>query len=198
MAKAVVLKINNEQISFSPIRVDRSKIYGSRKRIAMDELNRPCTKAALTADGAQLLVSGMVSQAYFTKEGRWVTRGEMVGIDSLGNIVETKASTLGVEQVLEGPVDASEVLNINLQNVYYLEPEIKDSQIFQRLKMGEIFKFKFNYAAGLEEETAYLISNEDGYFALVGKPFADHWIDEGEVFIPVEEEEADDLDFEAL
>ena len=72
MAKAVIVKHAGETISFAPTKVDRAKIYGARKRIAVDAAGRDCTRASLTADGSQLLVSGMTAQAYFTGEGRWV------------------------------------------------------------------------------------------------------------------------------
>ena len=96
MAKAVIVKHAGETISFAPTKVDRAKIYGARKRIAVDAAGHDCTRASLTADGSQLLVSGMIAQAYFTGEGRWVTRNEMVGLDADGNKVDTKPSTLGI------------------------------------------------------------------------------------------------------
>ena len=199
MAKPVIIKHNEETAFFSPTRVDRAKIYGARKRIAVDTLNRSCTRAALTSDGRQLLVSGMTAQAYFNSGGIWVTRNEMVGIGPEGDVVDIKPSTLGLEQVLEGPVDPTEILNLELQSVFFLDSEETPPLLLEHLKAGSVFKFPFNYAAGLEVETAYLVSNDEGIFALVGKPIDDHWVDEGETFVaPEDEEETDDFDFEDL
>ena len=199
MVKAVIVKYGDETISFAPTRVDRAKIYGARKRIAVDAAGRVCTRAALTADGSQLLASGMTAQAYFTGEGRWVTRSEMVGLDVDGNKVDTKPSTLGVEQAVDGPVDPVEVLGLELKSVFFLEPEATSLKLLEQLKAGEVFRCLFNYASGLETETAYLVANDDGLFALVGKPIDEHWVEEGETFVaPEVEEDADDLDFEAL
>ncbi len=199
MAKSVLITYGGESLSFSPTRVDRAKIYGARKRIATDGKGRTCTRAALSADGSQLLVSGMTAQGYFAGDGRWVMRNEMVGIDIEGNQVETKSSTLGVPQVVEGPVDPFEILDLAVEGVFWLEPEQGASSLLDKLKGGDVYKFPFNYAAGLEVETAYLIANDEGFFALVGKPTMGHWLEEGEVFVPSEvEEETDDLDFEAL
>lgn len=199
MAKPVIVTSGGETVTFAPTRVDRSKIYGSRKRIAVDSIGRACTRAALTADGSQLLVSGMTAQGHFTSEGRWVARTEMVGLDADGNTVETKPSTLGVPQAVEGPVDPLEVLDLDLESVFSLEPEQASGKLLEKLKSGEIFKCPFSYAAGLEVDTAYLLANAEGIFALVGKPIVEWWVEEGEVFVPPDvEEEADDLDFEAL
>jgi hypothetical protein len=199
MAKAVIVKHAGETISFAPTKVDRAKIYGARKRIAVDAAGHDCTRASLTADGSQLLVSGMIAQAYFTGEGRWVTRNEMVGLDADGNKVDTKPSTLGIEQAVEGPVDPTEVLGLALQSVFFLEPEATSLKLLEQLKAGGVFKCPFNYTTGLEIETAYLVANDDGVFALVGKPIDEHWVQEGETFVaPEVEEDTDDLDFEAL
>ena len=199
MAKPVIVTSGSETITFSPTRVDRSKIYGARKRIAVDSGGRVCTRAALTADGSQLLVSGMTAQGYFTTDGCWVARNEMVGLDTEGNVVEMKPSTLGVPQAVEGPVDPIEVLDLEIESVVWLEPEHASGGLIDKLKSGEVYKCPFNYAAGLEVETAYLVANDEGVFALVGKPVLERWVEEGEVFVPSEgEEEAEDLDFEAL
>ena len=199
MAKSVLVNYLGETVSFTHARVDRAKIYGARKRIAVDGAGRDCARASLTTDGSQLLVSGMTAQAYFTAEGRWVTRGEMVGLDADGNKVDTKPSTLGLEQVVEGPINPNEVLGMELQSVFILETESTSSKLFVQLKAGDVFKCPFNYAAGLEVETAYLVANEEGVFALVGKSVNEHWVDEGETFVaPEVEEDADDLDFDAL
>ena len=51
----------------------------------------------------------------------------------------------------------------------------------------------------LEIEAAYLVANDEGVFALVGKPVVERWVEEGETFVPPEvADDSDDLDFEAL
>jgi hypothetical protein len=200
MAKPILLNWGEESVSFAPTRVDRSKIYGSRKRIAVDASGATCTKASLTTDGSLIIKSGMMAQGYFTPEGRWVQRNEMVGLDEECNTVETKPSTLGVPQPLEGPVDAKEVLDLVIQSVYLLAPESVPDKLTEALKSGEVFRFPFNYSADLEVETAYLVSNDEGTFALIGKPRIANFVEETTSFVPdaPDEEEADDLDFDSL
>jgi hypothetical protein len=143
----------------------------------------------------------MIAQGYFTTEGRMIQRSEMVGLDAAGNTVETKPSTLGVLQDLTGPVEAIEVLELQIQSVYFLTPESVSAKLSDELKAGKIYRFPFNYMAGLETETAYLLCNEEGTFALSGKPQNTVWVDESTSFVPEAadtEEESDDLDFESL
>jgi hypothetical protein len=200
MAKSVLVKRGNETFSFSPHKVERARLYGSRKRVPIDQAGSICQRALLTADGAQMLVSGMISQAYFTTDDRWVPRSDMVGLDADGNRVDVKPSTLGHAQDLEGSIEPEDMLYLQVESVYFLEPEDCNAGFLDELKSGTIYRFPFNYAAGLAVETAYLFANEEGVFAVVGQPAAVTWVEEGQVFVPaaLEEEDTDDLDFEAL
>jgi hypothetical protein len=48
-------------------------------------------------------------------------------------------------------------------------------------------------------ETAYLVGNDEGYFALVGKSTQIEWIESATLFEAVETTEpVDDLDFESM
>lgn len=199
MAKLVILSLGGASSSFDAVKLERSKLYGSRKRIAIDAMDRQCLKAALSADGSQLIRSGMTAQGYFSADGSPVSRTEMVGIDADGNVVEVKPSTLGVEQDLSGSVSASEVLDIELESVFWLESIEVSESLITSLKEGAIYKCAFNYTAGLEVETAFVVSNAEGVFAIVGKPAEPRWVEEGTVFLAeVTEDEEDELDFESL
>ena len=200
MAKPLMVSLGSEVFSFSVSEVERADLYGSRKRLPTDGAGRTCVRAALTQDGSLLIASGMSGQGYFNAAGQFVPRGKLVGLDTQGSLVESQPSTLGVPQALEGPVDPSRVLDLELLSVYLIAPEQDAGSLLDRLKAGEIFACDFNYAASLEVERAYLLSNDHGLFALVGKPVAVGWVEEGTRFAPpVEETEAsDELDFEML
>jgi hypothetical protein len=199
MAKPLVVSIDGVTASFPVTLVNRSKIYGSRKRVAIDAQGRDCTRAALSSDGATLIVSGMTTQGYFTRAGRAVSRDEMVGLDAEGKIVEVKPSTLGVEQKADGPVDPSELLKVSVQSVYFLETQEDKTGLAERLKQGEVLRVAFNYVAGLGVETAYLVGNDAGCFAIVGTPVEDQWVGEAQHYVqPEESVDPNDLDFDAM
>jgi hypothetical protein len=200
MAKPLMVSLGSEVFSFTLSEIERSDLYGRRKRLPTDSGGRTCVRAALTRDGSLLIASGMSGQGYFNAAGQFVPRGKLVGLDNKGLIVESQPSTLGLPQALEGPLDPSRVLDLELLSVYLLSPEREGGALLDRLKAGEIFACDFNYAASLEVERAYLLSNDHGLFALVGKAVAVGWVEEGARYAPtVEEAEAsDDLDFEML
>jgi hypothetical protein len=171
-----------------------------RKRLPIDAKGEPCVKASLTMDGANLLLSGMTAQGYFNSSGTPVSRSETIGIDAQGKKVDQIPSTLGVAQSLDGPVSPSEILDLDIQSIFCLEPINVDDDFLSKLKSGVVYKFLFNYMAGLEMETAYLVANEEAIFALVGKSANTEWIEEAAIYIPLEGDDIDteDLDFEAL
>lgn len=200
MAKSVILAHQGTHSAFQAIKVERTKVYGSKKRIALDASGKECTKLALTADGQHLLKSGCAAQGYFNANGDPISRSDMVGIDEEGNIVESKPSTLGEPQALTGPVDPTNVLLLAIQSVYYLDPVEVDAGLAKTLQAGDIYQCPFNFSAGLEVETAYVLANAEGYFALVGKTTDTRWIEQGAVFVTTDEEDlgGDELDFESM
>ena len=200
MAKPVIISLAGKDYSFDSVRIDRAKLYGVRKRLPIDAKGEPCVKASLTMDGANLLLSGMTAQGYFNSSGTPVSRSEMIGIDAQGKKVDQIPSTLGVAQSLDGPVSPSEILDLDIQSIFCLEPINVDDDFLSKLKSGVVYKFLFNYMAGLEMETAYLVANEEAIFALVGKSANTEWIEEAAIYIPLEGDDIDteDLDFEAL
>lgn len=200
MAKPLVVTLEAQTYGFVLSELERSDLYGSRKRIALDDQGRTCTRAALTVEAGLLVASGMSGQGYFNAQGHGIPRANLVGIDAKGEIVQTQASTLGVPQELHGPVDPGDVLNLELLGVYQLEPEHEAGVLIDRLKSGDIFSCRFNYAASLEVEKAYLLANDQGFFALVGKPITVDWVEEGMQFAPPLEaaQTPEDLDFEML
>jgi hypothetical protein len=200
MAKPLMVSLGTESFSFNLSEVERADLYGSRKRLPTDSNGRTCIRAALTQDGSLLIASGMSGQGYFNASGQYVPRGRLVGVNAQGAVVESQPSTLGLPQALEGPVDPSVVLDLELLSVYLLDPEQASGALLDRLKAGEIYACNFNYAASLEVERAYLLANDQGVFALVGKPVSVGWVEEGARFAPPVEaaEASDDLDFEML
>jgi hypothetical protein len=199
MAKPIIVSLSGKESSFALAKVERSKLYPTRKRVPLDGNGVPCSRAAMMSDGNIVLRSGMTAQGYFTAAGRWVAKEELVGINPDGSVAELKPSTLGVAQVLEGPVPARDLLDLKVDGVYVLEPESVDAALLASLQQGNLYRFPFNYGTDYNCETAYLVANEDGVFAVVGNPVVPAWVEEATVYVAEPEEEtAGDLDFEMM
>ena len=79
-----------------------------------------------------------------------------------------------------------------------LTPEGLDPDLQKRLLGGEVFRFPFNYRADYNAETAFLIGNKSGFFALVGQPAPGEWCELETVAAETYDDAGDDdeLDFE--
>ncbi len=201
MARQIVVSgPEGTQSTFDFAKVERSRLYGRRLRVALDPDGQPCVKAALTTDGSLMIKSGMTAQGYFDDEGVWVPNRELVGLDEDGRALQRVESTLGVEQPLKGPVAPERVLDLRISSVYELSPVDVAPELVLALRSGDVFEFQFNYRADYKAETALLLANTEGdLFALVGRPTEPIWHDPQETLSPygeLEDEDADDLDFE--
>jgi hypothetical protein len=198
MAKTINISFKGEAAVFAYKPIDRTVLYGKRRRIAFDEAGNECAKASLLADGSLLIRSGMTAQGYFTPENIWVPQGELEAINPDGSVPELFPATVG-ESVEASEVTATEALQMRFDTTYSLEPESLADSIKKILDGGGILQFPFNPRADYQLEQAILVGNENGYFALIGQPIEYEFASLSSLVSVTEEAESestDDLDFE--
>ena len=151
----------------------------------------------LTTDGDLLVRQGMTAQGYVDPQGHPIATRDMVGLDPQGEPVERVDSTLGVAQALEGPVDPREVLDLRLASVYMLDPVDLPDALRDSLQGGDVYRFAFAYRSGFKQDTAFLVANDAGFFALIGQSTVTPWSELAQVPIDTfEDDDDDDLDFD--
>jgi hypothetical protein len=200
MAKAIAVQYNGESSSFSFAKLDREKLYGRKERQVMDPDGGRCTPAWLSSDGAALVPSGGVAVLFVDEAFLTVERSSLKATDAAGVELPLKLSTLGVEQVLE-PVDAATVLDHSIATVYVLAPETLGPNLAAELAAGKIFRAPFNYRDDYLLETMFLLRNEAGIYALVGRPHGYAMVAKDVAPAAAEEEHdelGDDLDFSMM
>lgn len=198
MAKTINLTYGGETAVFAYKPIDRTVLYGKRRRVAFDLDGNECAKASLLSDGSLLIRSGMTAQGYFTPDNTWVPQGELEAMRPDGSTPELLPTTVG-EEVAAEKVSASEALNIRFGTTYSLEPEDLPAGIKKELDSGSLFRFPFNPRSDYEMETGILVGNENGYFALIGQPVAYEFSALASVVSITDEaasDASDDLDFE--
>lgn len=198
MAKPVVVSHLGATSSFQFSKLERQKLYGSRRRIPVDAQGGTCTRAALTDDGAVLISAGMIAQGWFDPDGRQVETRDIGAQAPDGSPLSPAPSTLGEVQELIGPLPATELLDLAISSVYQLHPETLAPQLEASLSAGELWRCSFNYRSDFRAETGYLVANEHGHFLLVGVPVEQRFL-ESQAPPPPDDDEADeDLDFDML
>ena len=197
MVKGIVVSFAGEESSFALEKIDRTKLYGSRRRVAVDSSGTVCSRAALTEDGQAVLRAGMTAQGYFDPDGRQVESASLTAVDEAGNPLDLVASTLGVAQQLTGPVDPKELLDLAVTAVYQLVPEKLAPGLSAEIAAGRILRAPFNYRPDYRSELAYILQNDAGCFAVIGVLVSPTWL-EPDAPPPADDAESDDgdLDFE--
>ncbi len=198
MAREIVVEQAGQTSRFGLAKVDRTKLYGTRRRVPLDPSGQACARAELTSDGALLIRAGMTAQGYFDDAGFWYSASDLKGIRADGTEASFTDTTLGHSQPLT-PVDAQRVLNCRVESVYALDPAEVAPELRAALEGGAIYEFPFNYRAGYAPPTAFLVANATGIYALVARPFEPSWCSLGQVVADDFSEDDgldDDLDFE--
>jgi hypothetical protein len=195
----VHINFKGEEAQFSHKKIDRSKLYGSRKRVPLDPLGENCLRCSLSDDGLTLIMSGMTSQGYFDSDMNWIPNKELIGMDSSGKVLNKIPATLGIAQdaLLS---DLEQLLDLAVDSIYQLDPEEVHPSIQAALESGKALNFPFNYREDYHAESAYLVLNDEGYFVLIGNPTKPIWMELDQVIEENFEDEVgddnDDLDFE--
>lgn len=200
MARSIVVNWGGEVSEFGLSRVSRDKLYGRKVKMVVDEDGNPTEAAYLTRDGSALLLKGAMAMIYVNDDFDVTERSDLQAIDAEGEPLESIPSTLGVEQELHGPVDPARVLDHLAKAVYVLDPETLGDKLREALEDGEIFETNFAYRSGFNSDPAFLLHNEEGFFAIVGEEATFDFLYK-EQAAEVEEDddedpfEDDDLDF---
>lgn len=177
MARGIVVTREGRESRFALQLVDRSKLYGARKRVVVDDQDRPCESGQLSVDGNVLLLSDSRALLYLDGNGDVIDRSELRAVGPDDAPLTRLESTLDVPQELTGPVPPERVLDLAVTSVYRLDPETIDEDLAQALARGELWEAPFNYVGGYERQVLVLLQNSEGVFGLVGEPAQIAWFD---------------------
>lgn len=168
MARQILIRRDGEENAFSFVKVDREKLYGKKRRVVVDELERECQAGWLSTDGTALVMAGGTAHVWVDEAWAAAEQDERVAVDEAGNVLELCASTLGVPQDAQ-VVSERRVLDHVIAVVYQLTPESLGKRLEAELAEGKIVELPFRYRDGLEPDTMFVLRNDEGIFALVGR-----------------------------
>jgi len=150
--------------------IDRKRLHGFTKRVALDPDGNECAMANLTRDGRHVLSSGSTVDLYVNERGDSVSRPELTPVNSDGRTLETLSPTTGRSQEVEGPISPYEFLDHVAVKVFSLDPEEISAALRSALARGEIFKIPFRPRKTVRETPAFLLANEKGLYLVQAEP----------------------------
>ena len=149
---------------FRLLSIDRKKLHGFKKRIALDENGNECASAHLTRDGRFLLGAGSTSDLYINDKGDAVRRSELVAVDETGKPLKKFLATVDRTELLENPCKLEDLLNHIVTQVHALEAETLDPLLEKALHDGAIFRVPYRPRAMYTDSPAFLLANQHGIF----------------------------------
>lgn len=169
MARAIVLRLGDEESRFGITKLDREKLYGKKERVVVDEENRPCQPGWLTADGSALVPVGGTAHVWIDESWTAAEQNERKAVDEAGQPLVLHPSTLDVPQSAV-QVPPERVLDHVTHTIYELSAESVGASLRAALKEGAIFEVPFAYRDGHDSDRAFVLESPEGIFALVGRP----------------------------
>jgi len=176
MARQLLFDFDGEPSAFDLTRHGREKLHGRKRKVVVDDEGRPCQRALLTEDGATLIPPGGAAELYLDAAFDVVEKGDRQAVDAAGRALEPVPSTLGVAQRLVGPVSAQRLLDHVTPVVYQLDPASLGPRLQAGLAEGGVYESRFSYVDGWDAQALFLVQNDTGVYALVGRPTGFDWV----------------------
>lgn len=203
MARTLVLDYKGTQISCSPEKVDRTKLYGFIDVEALDSKGRKCQLATLADDGRTIVGMGGSAFGYLSPDGLWMDKSKLQPVNSEGKPIKPVPSSYDAPIPLKNTATIDEYLSHNIKGVYVAKLDGETAALLDELKKGTIYTFPYSFRGGLEFDVGFLLAGADGnIFFAVGLPTSIHFVGLEQVLPPEtegEEEVGDDsMDFSMM
>jgi hypothetical protein len=196
MAQELTFIVGGRDFVFSPIKLERSKVYGSTEKVVLDDNNQHCKTVNMDETGTVIIPKGGISLGILDEGMNWVERSNLVAVNNeTGEIVEQIPSTFTTPVSLNNKVSIEYFLDHSITTVYQLAGT--ENAELVKLIGNDIYEFKFNYRNSYDSNPAFLVANEIGLFMLVGYKNDFEFIALQETaVIDAEEEETETDDFD--
>jgi hypothetical protein len=198
MARELIFQVNASQFSFSPTKIDRSKIYGWTEIKAMDSKNVECKTFYMDRSGSIMIPKGGVSYGIIDSNGKWVNKNELLAVNPDGTPAQIIPSSFSASIVLDKTVSAEEFLDHAINAAYELSGEPAE---LIKLMDGKIFTFIYNYRDDYEGDNAFVLEAKDKLYLLVGKKLDFEFVGIEQTSIVSEEEPeelSEEIDFSMM
>ncbi len=194
MSRAIEVVYKGRATRFSPILIDRKRLHGFKRKIALDENGDECVSGLLTRDGNSLLLAGSTSETYLDANGDAINRSELVPVDATGKTLPVLPSTLDRTQTISEPVEPDEFLGCVVTKAYALEAESLDDTLHNTLRDGAVFRISFRPRASHTETPAFLLANNHGTFLIQAEPCCFEFVGLDQNLSDIEVEFGDEVD----
>lgn len=184
MSARLELIYRGKPMAFRMESIDRKRLLGCTRVVALDANGKECRTAHLTRDGTYLLLPGSTADVYVDADGNWVERSTVMRPDCAPAQAKRDAGPAD----LEGPVQVQELLDGVANRVHRLDTEAVHSALDAALRAGAIFRLNGRRREG----DTYLFANDAGVFLVSTEPCGFQFVGPSQVVTDTELAEDDD------
>lgn len=197
MAKEPIFKYKSSTYSASLVKLERDKVYGWTETKYRDSDDNLCTFMTLLDDGKTMLGTGALGLKSIDSQGNEIEKSTLIARYTDGSEAVLYSSVFDQETELDDSKSIHDYLDMDVKAVYQLRFTEGRKSLIDVLSEKKVLYFKFNYRAAYEQDDAFLISQGENIFAVIGRltSFQYSTLDIPTVFEDVAEESSDDLDF---
>jgi len=195
MPRSLSFTFNEHPVDFVMHKVDRSRLYGFKELLVLDDEGEPCELHTLAEDGKTLIGKGGTGIGYVDADGNWIEKAELAAVNLEGEEIVPVKSSFSAPIALAEKATESDFLDHNMRLIYRLESEAIDEKLEAELEAGAIFKFPYSFRGGLMADAGFLLHNSEGeIFFLVADPTTVEFVGLQQVAPTVAEESGGDED----
>jgi hypothetical protein len=148
--------MNGTEYAASPVKVDRSKLYGWTELKALDDDGRECRIVNTDETGTVIIPRGGLGLGILSPDMDWVERSSLKAVRNDGSDAELVKSSYSAPVELKDPVDAETFLDHSITSVYQLDgaPEELLSAVGDK-----IYTFTYSYRDSYKGDTAFVLAS---------------------------------------
>ena len=169
MAQTPVFKFKDIAFEAPLTKLNRDKVYGWVETKYADSDNNECNFITLLDDGKTMIDSGGLALKTINDIGDEIDKSTLIATNIAdGTPALLQPSVFEQENVLSTDKTLEDYLLMDVKSVYQLGIS-GDDQILALLKEHKVLYLPFNYRAGYDPDDAFLISQGEHIFIVVGK-----------------------------
>ena len=162
MGKPLVFAYGNANVTFDPVKIDRSVLYGFKEVEVLDEQGHRCELATLADDGKTVVGHGGVTYAYLSPDGAWRDKAGLNRSMPRGRR-SSQLPRRSARRCAHGGEGVARRVSLAQcsQRLPHAERR-KRAELSAELRGGTIFKFPYSFRGGLEADAGFLLAGGDG------------------------------------
>jgi hypothetical protein len=184
------LTYQGQPVRFAKSEIDRARLYGIRKLVAVDDQGHECENALLTRDGRYVLHPGSTADLYLNESGDVVARRDLVAADE----ARAQPSVSDKPGDIEGPLTAGELFQYVVGRVHVLSPVVVPAKLAEALGAGALFRVPQQRRSSVAETSAFLVGGETGAFFIQAEPHGFEYVGPEQPVLPADDSDEDDFD----